>query len=234
MAAYYIEDALEQALNRIDTVFWVNRLNARRLIRTPADRERIRGRLLVAREDPLARGLFTSDPALAGGQVGSSYLEGSPIPHEIPETMRPRLFRDVLALGLPRTLEETLAHAQALDSAWSRERWAEVEQARDERVEELRRGEDSPWSAQLSGAWRGRLAAQLAALGIGVAGHLPGQRRERPPHPLPGAPREPALEGLPEDLRRAVRTLEPRDDPERRRRRYLRHFEDLRPGEEAW
>lgn len=137
MTAYFVEDVLGEVLDRLDTLFWVNRLNVDRLIQSAADRERIRGRLFLAAGDPLAARLLESDPVDAGGRPGTSFFDGQPILHEVPPEMRRRLARDVLALGLPRSPSEMVAHAEALDTPWSREHRRLVAEARDERVARL-------------------------------------------------------------------------------------------------
>lgn len=138
MTAYFIEDVVGEVLDRIDTLFWVNRLNVARVIGTPADRERVRGRLFLAEEDPLAARLLRTDPVDAGGNPGTSFFDGRPIHHAIPPAMRRRLARDVLALGLPRTPSEMVAHGETLDTPWSRQHMNLVAGARDERLEQLR------------------------------------------------------------------------------------------------
>jgi hypothetical protein len=140
MAAYFIEDVVGEVLDRVDTLYWVNRLNVARLIQVPGDRERIRGRLFLAPEDPLASRLTFNEPVDAGGSPGTAFFDGKPIDHGIPPEMRRRLARDILALGLPRTPEELVAHGETLDTPWSRAHMRLVATARDERAIQLRRG----------------------------------------------------------------------------------------------
>ncbi len=141
MQAYYIEESLHAVLERIESVFLVNRLNVNRIIHSRADREALvvggREQLVASPEDPTLGSLWRHDVTQVGGRKGSAYFEGEPIDLEIPEAMRRRLFDDVLGFRFPKTGDEIVAVARALDTPWAREQRRLITHARDRRVERL-------------------------------------------------------------------------------------------------
>lgn len=134
MMAYYLEDSLWTSFERMESVFTANIINVHRLIHSRADRERLRGTLVV---DPTDGNVYGRDPTQLGGQRESAFFQGEAIDAEVPPEMRRRLYVDLLDLRLPKDGDEFLARARALDTPWKREWMVKIEAARDRRLAKI-------------------------------------------------------------------------------------------------